>query len=551
MTKITIHFLPVRTATLRRTKRDAELTDAEAKSHARRSAHVLARLPKRTARGHARAGSQSILRLKKRTKKPETMPADNNDTQAPISRRMQANVPPSIGDVDGCDPFVRFPCVTGSIEHKLFHFLMSYVPSRFYGTRPWAAYDVLRDSVMPEILTGGAYMSLALYVAAAIVNTLKSPQQQPQFSEEWMLARQATNYRLLRQLLENQHGHPWDWAITCVVVAGYADAMAGQAERGRTHTRAGLDMLQDFRNLQRMRLSSGSIAFKAFLQTGVPTMFPTSAALEAAMHGASQNLRRIQAWTRLKRNARCSGTHCQCHPPDAVGENDATEQTARSNGECRYWAARRLALGPTTAMGRLLAPKSIRLPVSDERLLMASIYALHGILCNLQDVDAAAERFLADVGEMTANSLDEGVDLSVPPRFAMQNCIHIVVACAEKHGLWFYHGPGHPLPALRTWEALEFVEIMMLTGPAKQQKIMDAMRRWLYWESSQPVEVAVATSTTITPQTLLLGDDSELEEFKNEIVSNWKARRASESSTRDIEIDSNTLATSKTEKVKA
>ncbi|KIW92217.1 uncharacterized protein Z519_07201 [Cladophialophora bantiana CBS 173.52] len=389
---------------------------------------------------------------------------------------------------------------------------MSYVPGRFYGTRPWAAYDVLRDSVMPEILTGSAYMSLALYVAASIVNTLKP---QPEFSEEWMLARQSTNYRLLRQLLRNQQGHPWDWAITCVVVAGYADAMAGQAERGRKHTKAGLDMLQDFRNLQRMRLSSGSIAFKAFLQTGVPMMFTTSASLETAMCNACQNVRRIQSWTRFRRNSPCFSSHCQYHSLEVVASHDSAQAAASFDGQCRYWATRELALGSTTAMGRLLAPKLVKMPVSDERLLMASIYALNGVLCNLQDDDSTAERFLGDIGEMISNSLEEGVDLSVPPRFAMQNCIHIIIACAERHGLWSYHGPTQPLPAMRTWEALEFVEIMMLIRPEKQHEIMDAMRRWLCWESESHE----------TTETLLFADERELEEFKREITANWEVQQ--------------------------
>ncbi|KAH0842146.1 hypothetical protein FOPE_07749 [Fonsecaea pedrosoi] len=79
MTKVTLHFLPVRTSTLKWTKRDAELTDAEAKSHARRSSHVLAKHPKPKVRGHERVGSQSILRLKQKTKVSLPMPAKTNE----------------------------------------------------------------------------------------------------------------------------------------------------------------------------------------------------------------------------------------------------------------------------------------------------------------------------------------------------------------------------------------------------------------------------------------------------------------------------------------
>lgn len=389
---------------------------------------------------------------------------------------------------------------------------MSYVPSRFYGTKPWAAYDVLRDSVMPEILTGKAYMSIATYVGASIVNTL---QPGPQFTEQWMLQRQAENYQLLRQLIKNQQKYPWDWAITCVAVTGYADAMAGLAVRSRMHTKAGLEMLKDVRNIQKMRLSSGSIAFKAFLQTGVPMILSTRVVLETTMHKTYQNLQRFEAFTRLMRNSRCFLSHCSQHHqspprPSSIG------QTAKQNEQCEYWKSRQFALGPTTAMGRLLSPKfPDKMPVSDERMLIATTYLLNGILCNLQSGNTTAESFLRDVGDIMINSVDENVDLSSPPRFAMQNCIHIVIACADKHGLWFYdslRNGGLPLPAARTWEALDFVEIMMLTRSEKRRRITDTMRRWLSWDEEGVEEIEP-----------LLKNERERKAFKNEIVANWEA----------------------------
>lgn len=390
---------------------------------------------------------------------------------------------------------------------------MSYVPSRFYGTKPWAAYDVLRDSVMPEIMTGKAYMSIATYVGASIINTL---QPGPQFSKEWMLQRQAENYQLLRQLIKNQQKYPWDWAICCVAVTGYADTMAGLAVRARKHTKAGLDMLKDVRNLQRMRLSSSSIAFKAFLQTGVPMILSTSVELKTTMHRTYQNLQRIEAFTQRMRNTRCFLEHCSRHRQHAPNSS-STLQTAKKNEQCEYWTARQSALGPTTAMGRLLSPKSLdKITISDERLLIASIYLLNGILCNLESDDTTAESFLRDIGDITTNSVDENVDLSSPPRFAMQNSLHIVIACADKHGLWFYdisRNGGLPLPAARTWEALDFVEIMMLTPPEKRRRITDTMRRWLSWDEDG-IE-------RIEP---LFKDERERDKFKDEIVANWEAR---------------------------
>ena len=137
MTKFTLHFLPVSTPTVKRTKRDAELTDAEAKAHVRRSLQTLSRYPEYKAHAHSKAGSRSVLRLKGGAsvnlsiyqalsrlhqltlgQKQDIIPA----AQGQIPQRRHTNVPPTIGDSDGCDPFIRFPSGTGPLEHKLFHF---------------------------------------------------------------------------------------------------------------------------------------------------------------------------------------------------------------------------------------------------------------------------------------------------------------------------------------------------------------------------------------------------------------------------------------------
>src|ERR1700744_2150949 len=114
MTKVTLHFLPVRTPTLKRTKRDAELTDAEAKSHARRSSYALSRYPKDAAHAHSKAGSRSVLRLKRGASVNlsicRTFSGLCQLTLRQTSRTPQGehtSVPPTVGDSDGCDPFIR------------------------------------------------------------------------------------------------------------------------------------------------------------------------------------------------------------------------------------------------------------------------------------------------------------------------------------------------------------------------------------------------------------------------------------------------------------
>lgn len=75
MAPVTLHFLPAATANVRRTKREAELIDAEAKSHARSSSFAQSESVKPKGQVRTKSAPRSVLQSK-----------TNPDVSLPISK---------------------------------------------------------------------------------------------------------------------------------------------------------------------------------------------------------------------------------------------------------------------------------------------------------------------------------------------------------------------------------------------------------------------------------------------------------------------------------
>jgi hypothetical protein len=67
-------------------------------------------------------------------------------------------------------------------------------------------------------------------------------------------------------------------------------------------------------------------------------------------------------------------------------------------------------------------------------------------------------------------------------------------------------------PALRTWESLEFVELIMLLSSQRRQQILSLMKLWL-------------TEDVYGLNHPGIRGDLDLEEIRMEIVEQWDANR--------------------------
>lgn len=77
MAPVTLHFLPVATSNARRTKRETELIDAEAKSHARASSFAQSQNARSKTLIRENSGSRSVLR-----------PKTNPNVSVPVSQAL-------------------------------------------------------------------------------------------------------------------------------------------------------------------------------------------------------------------------------------------------------------------------------------------------------------------------------------------------------------------------------------------------------------------------------------------------------------------------------
>lgn len=139
------------------------------------------------------------------------------------------------------------------------------------------------------------------------------------------------------------------------------------------------------------------------------------------------------------------------------------------------------------------------------RSRLTTLYLLNSSLSNLGRDPTVAKQFLLDLKAMVTNSMDPNA-----PR-ALHMFIPIIAVCAQRLGVWAYHGPDSPLPPIRVWEAILFAEVMMLATYGVRQRVMNAMLHWLYDGPEKLHDQAV------------LGE-AELLVFSVHISESWEAK---------------------------
>lgn len=381
-----------------------------------------------------------------------------------------------------------------------------FYPSRsIYGIRAWPMFDFMRDVAMPQHLTCVPLLSWGIEIAAAIVNSLA-----PQFSETSMVARRVKNYWLLRNMLKRQDDTEFTTLLICILSAAWLEKAKGDEINACMHVKATLDLLRPhggLRALQRRSVGPSVNISMVFEMLGVPMIFTTRRTIDNACEKVKPALQAFQDWTRLIWQERRRRSH---QDGSSSGENHSLPHHAHSLDYESYWAMRQSTLGPASTPGRLLAVGIDQARESHWRPVLITLYTLNDILYNLGDELGVAEQFLSDLGSVSENSIDPNLDLDDLPPFVFSNFCFWMARSADNHGLWFDHGESSP-PAMRTWEALEFAELMMLAPPETRKRVMNALFLWLYCEPEEELD----------DKAIL--EEADLDDIKEEIVNAWEA----------------------------
>ena len=387
---------------------------------------------------------------------------------------------------------------------------MTDLPQIWYGMTSNPVFSIARDVALPRGTKSETHLAWMLLAAENMRKHV------PEEEKTALIAgRRAFNYRKMRLLLENPQTRHLDSTLAILALAGSAENRLGSVTLARKHLRAVLHLLTEkdgFQSLQSLTGSTGLEIMNALYQVGFPLILNNLTTLENTFDTTATRLRQMYAW-----NVRMRDTVLQAQilrdEPALVQSGPATDYdyTAIPKGP-GYWEALRQTLGPSSIISECLRPTFRNLPETATRCRIGSLYCLNSVLFNLQQDENTAIHFLNDLAYIVSNSYNLTAPDKTEKEIWLRN-LHIATAlpatiahCAMRHGQWLDEA-WRP-PALRTWESLEFVEIVMLMPSSSRHSLLSLMHSWLTSDecglNHQDVPVEL-----------------ELEEIKKAIMLKW------------------------------
>jgi hypothetical protein len=372
---------------------------------------------------------------------------------------------------------------------------------------------------MPHGIGNGVYLGWMLLAAESSVYEHDAAQR-----EALVTARRANNYMKMRQLLEDPRNHYLDSTLVTMTVAGNAELRLGATAAGEGHLAAVIRLLRErqggLRALHQLQGITGGVISHVLHMASVPGLFVDSAHVARSISTYESKLRQYHAWNLALRASRSTDTL-----PAEMQTSFESLFTTRCPGlSPDYFATRHQVLGPHSYLGRFLNPAVVEASTSAQRCRAASLYLLNCALYHLRHDEARALSFLKDVdltvrrsytnlstnqtGSVNSEASDadniSAIQISEDVFSANRHAalVSILAYSARRVGAWSEQ-PGssapsavitipmnfdvnspvdpdeHTAPPLRTWESLEFVELIMLASPDMRQHVLGLLWLWL------------------------------------------------------------------------
>jgi hypothetical protein len=372
---------------------------------------------------------------------------------------------------------------------------------------------------MPHGIGNEVYLGWMLLAAENSVHEHDTEQR-----EALVTSRRANNYMKMRQLLEDPRNHYLDSTLVTMTVAGNAELRLGAIAAGEGHLSAVVRLLRErqggIRALHQLEGISGVVISHVLHMTSVPGLFSNSAHVARSISTYESKLRQYHAWNLAIRASRSTNIY----PSEIQTSFELLFSTQGAGISPDYFAIRLQVLSPTSYLGRFLNPAVVEASTSAQRCRAASLYLLNCTLYNLRHDEARALSFLKDV-ELTVRrsytnlstntdgsgntgnlNADNTSDIQISEDIFSANrhaaLVSMLAYCARRVGAW-NEQPGssapsaaiviptnfdvnspvdpdeYTAPPLRTWESLEFVELIMFASPDMRQHVLGLLWLWL------------------------------------------------------------------------
>ena len=351
------------------------------------------------------------------------------------------------------------------------------MPSAIYGTTSQSAYCPVREVTFKSVADNEIWLAWALLQEEVRLAGLLSPEAD---QEETTLARRTTIYRVMIKTMADSKKWHLDETIIGVIAGAIMEWRLSNLYESQKHLKATFALLSlrgGLRAIQDMKYPAAVVCVFGFVNIRCMSHFDTLQSLRTATGALINRLSRFQSWNQKIRSHRAT-----------CGRHDDLIQKLQELPNCQkkrtlklgYLETRAYCFNGTSAICPNIRPKFLKERPAEARPYAATLYLINSMLYNLREDEAKAIEFLEDLVYTVAMSIPEAepsvqANSNRPAKLSATTVMLIVLHCATNLGLW----KSSEDTALRSWEAIEFVDLMMLTSPDTQAKITESMCSWL------------------------------------------------------------------------
>ncbi|ETN45732.1 uncharacterized protein HMPREF1541_09565 [Cyphellophora europaea CBS 101466] len=440
-------------------RREFELVDAGARSHAARIAHE--------ARRKSALTKKAIHAMKQEPDEAEPAWA-----YSPSSTATQMSN-------SFLDPFVQLPMDLTLEERNLLHDYLTVVPEVLYRTGPKSAFCPVRDTTLVSIATNEIWLSWAILLMQHRRTVLRghSPEDDPP-----LLHRRRLTYQLMHQKLTAPEDETLsDEILLGLVASGVAEHRVSGAKIANKHLEAGLALFEVRRKKSihpQLTYPIGLVCCNAYIGLGVDSFFKHYVTLVTTSSAIAQRLRSIQGWNFAIRQCVADAVHRPTveggksvlgHPSEAYLRSRAgSVESERSivRGHVRKLLAETTEFGTRTCLGAL--------------------FAVNTVFCACRHDESVAIDFVKDLLYYLAMSEPGPVRDGVPQLTPMA-AMYIIGYCGSR--IQEEHGASRRRFDL--WDVIKFVELMMLAPESTRAKMRQALASWILADMAKPEDLIV------------------------------------------------------------
>ncbi|KAK5052694.1 hypothetical protein LTR84_002560 [Exophiala bonariae] len=296
---------------------------------------------------------------------------------------------------------------------------------------------------------------------------------------------------------------PENWALDStifgIVVAGIAEGRIGDLAVARKHSNAAIALLNlrgGLRAIQDMQFPTGMIILYAYVTLGGTQLFSNSTRLGTASDTLKCRLQIFQKWNREIR------TNCSTGSRKPTATAPTCENSMRKDpcipGSLWYF-------GTSSVLRPYVESSFVDRASSQIRPYLAVLYAINSMLWALQDNEEAAIEFMDRVVHQIELSHPSSKDTNTSTTTSIAGLtvmalLFVLASEATNLGHW----KSSEDAAFRSWEIIEFVELVMLASHQSRKRIVASMASWLITDLHNP-------------DGLLLIEDSDFDAMEDEV----------------------------------